>query len=56
MASKGNTDKVGETTDDTEKKDFKDSPIEGKKSPNPSEPPVTCETVIKRLRREGYQI
>lgn len=56
MSSKGSSDKVGENSDDTGKKDFKDSKVEGKKGVAPSDPPITGEDVIKRMRSEGKKI
>ncbi len=64
MATRGKTDKVGTSTEDEEpaeegnSKDFKSSKVEGKKSKKDAEEdaPVTCEDVIRRLRKDKYRI
>lgn len=59
MAAKGKTDKVGASTEDEapedaeETKDFKGSEVEGKKD---ADTPITCEQVIKQLRKDKYPI
>lgn len=52
MAKKGSTTKVGQNTQDPEKKDFAGDGVEGTKAPTPSEI-VRGEDVLKRLKRGG---
>ncbi len=60
MAAQGKTDKIGshETAEAgagvEQHKDFKGSKVEGKK--DETDGPVTCETVIARLRQGKYPI
>lgn len=59
--TKAKTDKIGETAQAEEEKDFKGSAVEGKKSPGKKKPdtedgPVTCEHVIEKLRARKYPI